>query len=288
MSGLLWCASIRSRAEYDAYAEHVNLYGSTRCQIEDEIAPPAGETSWLDGECAVCDRQTRFLIDYNYSAASPDGRIRPNYRERLVCEHCHLNARLRGTLHFMRDQAKAVPDARIFIAEQVTPFFKELTDRFTRVTGSEFLRDGTAPGRTNAAGIRHEDATALTFADGSLDLILSFEVLEHVPDYLTALREAYRCLAPGGRFIFTAPFAPACHEHLERARLVDGEIEHILPPEYHGDPVSEDGALCFRYYGWGLLDELREIGFRDAHNFFYWSRKLGYIGGAPSILMATK
>ena len=36
---------------------------------------------------------------------------------------------------------------------------------------------------TNRDGVRHEDATALTFADNSLDVIATFEVLEHVPDY---------------------------------------------------------------------------------------------------------
>lgn len=37
-----------------------------------------------------------------------------------------------------------------------------------------------------------------------------------------------------------------------RAKITDGQIERILPPEYHGDPVSADGfCLLMRTdFGW--------------------------------------
>jgi len=45
----------------------------------------------------------------------------------------------------------------------------------------------------------------------SMDFILSTETLEHVPEPLVFLREAFRCLRPGGRLLMTIPFAARWH-----------------------------------------------------------------------------
>jgi hypothetical protein len=37
----------------------------------------------------------------------------------------------------------------------------------------------------------------------------------------------------------------------------------LLEPEYHGDPLSSDGILCFYHFGWDLLEEFRRCGFRS-------------------------
>lgn len=45
----------------------------------------------------------------------------------------------------------------------------------------------------------------LPFADASFDVVLSFQVIEHVPDADAYLREVRRVLRPGGRFILATP-----------------------------------------------------------------------------------
>lgn len=54
-------------------------------------------------------------------------------------------------------------------------------------------------------GIRQEDVTALSFADGAIARIVSLDTLEHVEDYRAALGEFHRVLAPGGVAIVHVP-----------------------------------------------------------------------------------
>ncbi len=51
-----------------------------------------------------------------------------------------------------------------------------------------------------------EDAAKLSFENASFNTILSFELLEHVPDTAAVVSEMYRVLAPGGRAIVSVPF----------------------------------------------------------------------------------
>ena len=65
---------------------------------------------------------------------------------------------------------------------------------------------GDTGGTINEQGVRHEDVPRLSFADGSLGLIGTFDVLEHVPAYTEAMSEFFRCLRPGGMLVATVPF----------------------------------------------------------------------------------
>ncbi len=49
------------------------------------------------------------------------------------------------------------------------------------------------------------DGAHLPVASGAMDLVTSFEVLEHVPDEAAALQEIHRVLKPGGEIIFSVP-----------------------------------------------------------------------------------
>ncbi len=231
----------------------------------------------LRGYCAACRAWTRFSVGHRL-CSEVDGRSVPWWRETVTCPGCLLNTRMRLSVHLFEDLLKPGPDARIYLTEQTTSLYARIAGRFPQVVGSEFLRDGTLPGEVNAVGIRREDLIALTFPDASFDFIVSLEVLEHVPDYKTALRECARVLRPGGTLLLTAPFHGG-EQNLIRARIgQDGEVEHVEPPEYHGDPLSSEGCLCFYHFGWELLADLRAAGFRDVAAFMCWSRELGYLG----------
>ncbi len=124
---------------------------------------------------------------------------------------------------------------------------------------SEFLPE--VPFGHEKDSIRSEDVQQLTFADETFDLITHTEVLEHVPDDRSALAELHRVLRAGGVLVFSVPL----HEGegtIERARLRDGRIEHLLPAVLHGDPLRGGaGILAFRDYGGDIVERVRAAGF---------------------------
>jgi SAM-dependent methyltransferase len=54
-------------------------------------------------------------------------------------------------------------------------------------------------------GVLRGDATRLPFADGTFDVVITSEVLEHIQDDVSAIGEMTRVLKPGGRFAATVP-----------------------------------------------------------------------------------
>lgn len=210
-----------------------------------------------------------------------------NWRETVVCPVTGLNNRQRAAFHLFALEYGNRQDARIFVTEQITPFYRFLHGLFPNVIGAEYL-PGLAPGAEDERGIRHEDLTQLSFGDAEFDAILTFDVLEHVPDYRSALRECVRVLKPGGRLYLTVPFTYG-PETIVRARLSpDGGIEHLLEPEYHGDPMASGGVLAYYNFGFPLLDEMRAAGFSDAFVGLFNSVEFGYPGVMQSIFVCVK
>lgn len=270
-------------------ARRTELGNEIRLRTEREFTLISGKKPIrMEGQCGLCDKPVVFSADWQHSRTRPDGREIPNWRERLVCP-CGINNRLRASLHFMKSNCGLTPDSSVYLTEQATPFYDLVKGRAPHTVGSEFLGDGTAPGATNGRGLRNEDMTRLSFRDGQFEIAGSFDVLEHVPDYRSALKELCRVLSPGGSLVLTAPFRLDLAQTLARARIqADGSIEHLHPPEYHGDPLNPDGVLCYYHFGWDLLDDMRNAGFAQAFCHLYWSWELGYLGGMGILFHAVR
>ena len=141
------------------------------------------------------------------------------------------------------------------------PLFTYLRRHAGSLVFSEYY-DDVAPGAFRN-GIQCQDVMRLTYPDASFDLCTSTEVFEHVADDRRGFREMCRVLRPGGRFVFTVPLTDV-EKTVERAVMVDGEIHHLLPPEYHGDSIrGQNRVLCFRNYGRDILQRLSDADFRD-------------------------
>jgi len=273
---------LRSLPDYVQYLERNKTELLAQRAYEQNLWAGRGEFD-LSGYCVGCRKVMPLRVDLNWG----DG-IKPNWRERLQCT-CGLNNRVRAALDFLETLTGNKPEPRIYATEQLTSLYHQLRTRYPHAIGSEFLRDNTACGMTNAAGIRHEDLTRLTFPTASMDMVLSFDVLEHVPDFRTALAEIARVLTPGGYLLASFPFDANQAKTVVRASFnAEGTLVHHLPPEYHGDPVDSSGCLCFQVFGWDVLDEMRAAGFADAYTVFYWSVDRGHLGPNQLLIVGRR
>jgi SAM-dependent methyltransferase len=163
---------------------------------------------------------------------------------------------------------------RIYAPEAFTPFAARLRQDYSEFFGSEYMPDAAV--RERYAPVQHEDLEALSFSDGSFDVVFCNELFEHLPDLPRCLREVHRVLSPGGTLLATFPFAYGQQETVVRAIRENGTVQIIGEAEYHVDPVDlEGGALVFQIPGWEILDTLRNIGFSLAEFRFVSSSKRG-------------
>lgn len=88
------------------------------------------------------------------------------------------------------------------------------------------------------------DLQDIDLASGTLDLIITPHVLEHVPDTAQALSELHRVLRKGGRMYLQVPM---CY----------GVTAAPTTPEFHADNTP-----VFWNFGWDLTDRVRQAGFQ--------------------------
>jgi SAM-dependent methyltransferase len=110
------------------------------------------------------------------------------------------------------------------------------------------------------------DALALPFAEATFDRVIASEVLEHIPDDVSAMRELARVLRPGGTMAVTVP------------RCGPEAVNWVLSDEYHDTPgghvrIYRRSTLERRLGAAGLVP----TGFHHAHGLhspYWWLRCL--------------
>jgi SAM-dependent methyltransferase len=259
-----------------SYYQAVSSLTELKCFFDQSLSTQTSETEYdggINGRCYVCDDEKYFLIRDHGDGGGV------NLRESVICPDCGLTNRWRSSLHIFEQQVRPEADDQIYITEAITPLYQCLVSRYPDTFGSEYF-SGESSGsmvETAIGPVRNEDVTNLSFSDRSLHAVLSFDVLEHVPDYRAALWEFYRVLATGGQLILSAPFLFADKTRIMARVDSAGEIEHLTEPVYHGDPLSDEGVLCFQEFGMDLLDDMRQAGFQESFLLAFESPEWAYL-----------
>ncbi|HLL71597.1 MAG TPA: methyltransferase domain-containing protein [Pyrinomonadaceae bacterium] len=169
---------------------------------------------------------------------------------------------------------------RVYLAETHSPlfsFFQKYLEPELLVC-SEYFGAEHRSGEV-VRGVRHEDLQRTSFADETFDIVLTFEVFEHVPDAAAAEREVARILKAGGIYCFTVPFLLDSEHDLVLAELDEaGEIKYHAEPQYHGDPIRpEEGILVYRLFSYrDLRRRFEELGCTFT-TYRLWSKALGIL-----------
>lgn len=218
------------------------MFGKTRGNAVEADKPVLEST----GHCPTCDQDVRFESREVW------------LRDFFFCTHCGSIPRERA---LMRVIESFYPGWRDLTIHESSPGGRgasaKLAAHCPAYLPSQFFPD-VAPGDAKN-GMRCENFEALSFADDSIDLHVSQDVIEHVFDPRRAFAEIARTLRPGGAHVFTVPIVNRERPSSRRARLnPDGSIEHLHPPSYHGNPISDEGVLVTMDWGFDICRHIFE------------------------------
>lgn len=199
------------------------------------------------GQCPLCGK-TLFVKSNDNTWA-------------IRCLRCGAAPNSMSLATILNEKVSDWSSAKIYLMSAGGPFFHYLQRKSAELTYSLFLDD--VPHGEYKGQVQCQDVQNLTFANNSFDICTSAEVFEHVPDDKKGFSEILRVLKPEGFHAFTVPLTPN-RETIERAEVTNGEIKHLLPPEYHNDSIRSGRVLCFRDYGYNIINRLLSAGFADA------------------------
>lgn len=126
------------------------------------------------------------------------------------------------------------------------------------------------------AGLLHEAG----FAPGSFDLVTLWDVLEHIPDFVSALREVRRLLAPGGKVLIETQNVES-----RAARMLGPRWQHYKHAEhiYHFNPATL--AVALERAGFTVLENTPRLGGKYVSMGFL-SERAGRLHPALSFLLS--
>lgn len=252
---------IRSKNVWDSVVPVLRPYDQTlHIQLDSLLKNSTLATAWGGNliPAVCCDYSGGKFSSLSIKAAGMDA------GDRAALEVLSLYA-----------EGKNPRDLRILVAEPFSSLSLAVRGRFPRCLATGYLPDEPSL----LFPIEHVDLLNTRFPDQSFDVLVSIEVLEHLPDYKKSLREAARITRNNGIYIFTCPFYWFKEETEVKATIENGEIKYFSEPEYHGDPLRpENGILVFQIPAWDLIDHINAAGFSDAAAVYMSSVNAGIVG----------
>lgn len=175
------------------------------------------------GTCPICRNQVRFVAHD------------PWLRDHYICPSCRSIPRERALMAVID---RLFPKWPALAIHESSPGGRGASVRIASEANgyipSQYFPD-ESPGSV-IRGFRNENLEALTFDDAILDLHITQDVMEHVFDPYLVFREIAH--------VFTVPIVLEGQSSRRRAeRLPDGSINYLLPAQYHGNPVDDQGSL---------------------------------------------
>jgi Methyltransferase domain len=244
------------------------------------------------GRCSVCGNYAKFEYIELFNKESKEVKscnwdeeftTNINLTNSLICKHCYSKFRIRCTAdvllkHFREKSVKdltrrKLQNIQILETGTVGSVFATFRD-VPHILKSEYY-DNVPTGKL-VNGVRCEDLQKLTFDDNSLDVIISLDVFEHIPEPFKAFSEVLRVLKPGGIAIITFPVDKRNKETKTVAELKDGNVVFHKEPSYHSDPIRDDGSLVFTEFGMDILDILTKKGFNAELKTYFTEKDKGY------------
>jgi SAM-dependent methyltransferase len=127
----------------------------------------------------------------------------------------------------------------------------DFSESAIKIAKEKLLRD---PALADRVTYVQADAQNLPFDDGSFDIVISCETIEHVPDPHAAVREMYRVCRPNGLLYLTTPNYMnliGLYELYAAARRAKGHSNFAQPLDRHTFFFQTRYLVCAA--GWQIL-----------------------------------
>lgn len=225
------------------------------------------------GWCPICERKTVF---YKRGAW---------LRDDLRCIMCNSIPRWRAIIFVMNTY---FPDWRTLSIHESSPGGAssiKIKKECNNYTPTHYFPD-CKPGSFNK-GFRCENLEDQSFPDETFDLVITQDVLEHVFDPAKALIEIRRTLRPKGAHIFTIPWYKG-KSTVVRAVKEAGKIQHLLPPDYHGNPIDKAGTLVVSEWGDDFVDFIKDNSGMTTSIIDAYDAYMGIEGAFREIFISRK
>ncbi len=159
-----------------------------------------------------------------------------------LCPMCRSRERHRLFKLWLDREGAIGPETSVLHFAPEAVFEPILRARTGRYVTADFMRTKVD---------RRLNIEALDLEDGSFDLIIAHQIMEHV-DHQKALAECFRCLAPDGRLIVTTPLVEAWETTYINPEITTarGRVLHFGQKDHS------------RYFGRDLKDHMRAAGFK--------------------------
>jgi SAM-dependent methyltransferase len=252
-------------------------------ELDNTVKQQAVRQGRVKGVCNVSCRSTEFVVSSDNLRESLVSTVSSsiNRHRQLICALSmamfgHPRSSLAAIASYVNQNKW-----KVYIAEAnsvLSDFLKQNLKPGLFVC-SEYFGPGHKSGET-VNGILHEDLQHTSFPDDTFNVIITSEVLEHVPDAPAAEKELMRILKPGGTYCFTVPFLPV-GEHDEILADIDehGKLRYFAEPQYHGDPIRPtEGILVYRLFSFNDLKHRFEAMGHEFKSYRFWSESLGILG----------
>jgi SAM-dependent methyltransferase len=230
------------------------------------------------GICACCGTYQVFHTDADW------------FRDTLICPDCGSVVRERALALVL---SELLPTWRELAIHESSPAPRAISARMAReapgYVASHYFSD--APPGSTVNGYRSEDLENQTFGDETFDLVVTLDVMEHVFDPGKVYREIYRTLKRGGYYLHTFPIRKHLVEPYVQLAKRDAEgAVHLLTgtPEYHGNPISDQGSLVVFDYGYDISRQIAQWAPFDVRISRFWDQSHGIIGEYTEVIICHK
>jgi len=220
-------------------------------------------------------------------------------RDLTKCSVCNSNVRERALKYIMD---REILNNQSLIIHESSPggaLHNYFVKNYKKYTYSHYFND-IPNGKFNNKGIQCVDLNNIPFDDNTIDIFITLDVFEHIFTPELAIKEIYRVLKPGGRYIMTVPIENE-NKKTEKACYLNSnnEIIHIQTKksveknvllEYHGNPIDNSGSVVTYYYGYDIVNIIEENTKFKVETFFKEDELLNYgiLGKYKDVFLCTK